>query len=328
MLSAGNKGLLNLSDYERGKHYLALGDYGLAVDAFQNALAGDAGSVGALNGLAVAYDRLGRPDAAKTILEQAATRNPGSPETLNNLAYFYLSHGDRTQALAYLSRAQSALADAKAPATVAAVVGNNLALAQVPPATVVASRTGGQDALPVALKAVSLKRWNLEADKAAIRMTPKSMPAVPKLAPAVRAAEPLQPASFVAPEPMPMTAVPIRLPASKPKPSSPDNRASTVGGKIHVRIAYRAGHSETASKLGRYLSLKGLPAARLISTANGPGKSMIYYSQGLKPQAEAIARLLPGHVRAIALSNHFQTVELVLAPDLAAFDRSQSARRT
>src|SRR5690349_11549057 len=104
-----------LTAYEQGKQYLSVGSFGLAVDAFQRELAQNPNSVPALNGLAVAYDRLGRGDAAKQILNKALTLDSNSPVTLNNLAYLNLTQGSHDAALAYAERANAAAGSAAAP---------------------------------------------------------------------------------------------------------------------------------------------------------------------------------------------------------------------
>lgn len=286
LLAAADKGWLGLPDYERGKHYLAVGDDGLAVDAFQSALAREPGSIPAMNGLAVAYDRVGRPDAAKAILEEAAGRDPRSAETLNNLAYFHLAHGDRAQALAYLAQAQAVLAGA-AQTPVAAVIANNLALADASPKAV-SGQVSPAAAAPAALKSVSPDLWTLDAAKAGERMAPKPI------------------------------AAPVRPIAAKEKDSVPSPRAA-FAVPIHLRIANGTGRNDMALRFGHYLGGLGVPTGRLLN-ASGRDKSVIYYSRGLKPEAEAIARLLPVSVRTVGLANDYHTVELILASDLAGFD--------
>src|SRR5262245_23905324 len=83
-----------LTAYEQGKRHLQLKSPGRAVEAFQEALKVDPDSVAALNGLAVAYDRLGRADVAQRYLDRALALDQDSPVTLNNLAYLNLVQGN------------------------------------------------------------------------------------------------------------------------------------------------------------------------------------------------------------------------------------------
>src|SRR6185369_9054130 len=79
-----------LTDYELGKRSLQLGNLGLAISAFQKELALNPNSTAALNGIAIAYDRLGRHDIAQRYLDLALALDPKSVVTLNNYAYLNL----------------------------------------------------------------------------------------------------------------------------------------------------------------------------------------------------------------------------------------------
>jgi tetratricopeptide (TPR) repeat protein len=97
--------------YAAGKAHLRAGQLGLAVESFRMALRRDPQSVDALNGLAVAYDQMGRVDVASTLLERALSIDPGSTATLNNMARSLLRQNQPTRALAYLERARAASPD-------------------------------------------------------------------------------------------------------------------------------------------------------------------------------------------------------------------------
>jgi Flp pilus assembly protein TadD len=62
-----------LSAYDQGKRHLQFGKAGLAIQAFEEALKANPDSVPVLNGLAVAYDRLGRGDVSQRYLDRALT---------------------------------------------------------------------------------------------------------------------------------------------------------------------------------------------------------------------------------------------------------------
>lgn len=93
--------------YDRAKHFLREGHYGLAVQEFRAALAERPGSVMALNGLAIAYDWLGRPDLAERHFHRALAVRPDSVETLNNLGYSALRRGQVERARTAFERARS-----------------------------------------------------------------------------------------------------------------------------------------------------------------------------------------------------------------------------
>jgi Tfp pilus assembly protein PilF len=110
LLERSGQSQAKLSPYDQGKRYLQLGSAGLAVSAFEEALKENPDSVPALNGIAVAYDRLGRTDVAQRYLDHALALDSGSPVTLNNLAYLNLVQGNTAVAQAYADRAKIAAA--------------------------------------------------------------------------------------------------------------------------------------------------------------------------------------------------------------------------
>lgn len=71
---------------QQGRAYLASGSNGLAIDAFNRALVFGEAPAPALNGLGVAYARLGRADLALRFFKQAVKTDPESPLFAKNLA--------------------------------------------------------------------------------------------------------------------------------------------------------------------------------------------------------------------------------------------------
>jgi Flp pilus assembly protein TadD len=98
--------------YESGKLLLAADRPADALGAFRKALARAPQSREALNGMAAAYDALGRPDMARGLYEAALAAAPGDPVTLHNLGLSRLSAGD-------LAGAEPALRAAAATGTTA-----------------------------------------------------------------------------------------------------------------------------------------------------------------------------------------------------------------
>lgn len=70
---------------EDGRAHLGAGRVGLAIEAFQRALASGEPVAPALNGMGVAYARLGRSDAAKRFFEQASAMEPANEKFAANL---------------------------------------------------------------------------------------------------------------------------------------------------------------------------------------------------------------------------------------------------
>jgi tetratricopeptide (TPR) repeat protein len=101
--------------YTDGKRHLADGNYELAVQRFGEALAHDRRSLDALNGLAIAYTRLGRFDSAETQFERALQIAPTSAATLNNYGWSLIEQGRLREARAFLELARRYATEAEAP---------------------------------------------------------------------------------------------------------------------------------------------------------------------------------------------------------------------
>jgi|GEM_PF-4259586 len=89
------------NSYERGKYYLAKGYNGLALNHFKIALSNEPNDIPTLNAVAVTYQRLDRHDMAIIIFEKALNLNSSSPQTLNNIGYFYLSAGKPEESIKF-----------------------------------------------------------------------------------------------------------------------------------------------------------------------------------------------------------------------------------
>lgn len=107
--------------YTTGKRLLAGDDIAGALAAFERALAETPGSPDALNGIGVSYDRLGRPDLARTFYEAGLAADPTSPSLLNNLGYSLYLQGNYGAAVVPL-RAAAASSDLAAAATASATL--------------------------------------------------------------------------------------------------------------------------------------------------------------------------------------------------------------
>jgi Tetratricopeptide repeat len=101
--------------YADGKRHLAEGNYELAVQRFGQALAHDGRSLDALNGLGVAYTRLGRFDSAETQFERALQIEPTNAATMNNYGWSLIEQGRLREARAFLELARRHSTEAEAP---------------------------------------------------------------------------------------------------------------------------------------------------------------------------------------------------------------------
>ena len=127
-----------VAPYEDGKLHLAAGRYGLAIDRFGRALARDRGSLDALNGLAIAYTRLGRFDVARAYFDRAREIEAFSAPTLNNYGRALIEQGRLQEAGPFLQ-----LARARASQTELTVVAANVeSIRRARPSALVAALRG------------------------------------------------------------------------------------------------------------------------------------------------------------------------------------------
>lgn len=91
--------------YEQGKRQLQAGHAALAIDSFRRASRAQPDSVDALNGLAVAYDRIGRYDLSRRYYEAALGRDPTSAMLLHNFGYSLALQGKRDEGRALIEKA-------------------------------------------------------------------------------------------------------------------------------------------------------------------------------------------------------------------------------
>jgi Flp pilus assembly protein TadD len=91
--------------FQTGRALLAAGDTTAALAAFRTAVAANPQSIDALNGLGVAYDRLGRADLARSAYETALAFDPAAADVLYNLGYSLYRAGDDRAAIPWLQKA-------------------------------------------------------------------------------------------------------------------------------------------------------------------------------------------------------------------------------
>jgi hypothetical protein len=91
-----------------GRAMLALGNAGLALEAFRKALREQPGSIEALAGIAACYDEMGRYDLSRSYFEEALANAPKDPVLLNTFAASLERQGRRTEAVSLRLEAASA----------------------------------------------------------------------------------------------------------------------------------------------------------------------------------------------------------------------------
>ncbi len=142
------------SALDEGRALLAAANPVQAIAAFRTALAGDPQSVAALNGLAVAYDRLGRADLARQHFEQALAFEPDAADIAYNLGWSLLKAGHYRDAIAPLQRA-SAGRDARAASAARRALAIIAARLEAPAAPPVVLADAGVPAAPARIDMVA-----------------------------------------------------------------------------------------------------------------------------------------------------------------------------
>lgn len=201
--------------YGDGKQHLAAGRYELAVQRFGQALASDRRSLGALNGIAIAYTRLGHFDIAQTYFERALQTDPTHVPTLNNYGWSLTQQGRLREARPFLELALRLAEQADAPI----VAGNIESIRRASPSALLAAleREGAQRGAHRLIR----------VDEDAYRLETAATPAGPsEPAPAADRTLPAEASSAVQPRPdirvdPPSGRGPIRLwPEPAPGPAT------------------------------------------------------------------------------------------------------------
>lgn len=280
-LAAADKGWSTLSDYERGKRYLEVHDYGLAIQSFSADLERDPKSIASLNGLAIAYDRLGRVDVAENYFNQALAVDPNSAVTLSNMAYYRMTHGDTKTAAELFERASASLApgtwDRTHEEIASALHNNKVALARLAAEHDASTAT----AVPVPqppIERLNDKEWAFHGSQ-----SPAAAPAAPAQA------------------------------APQADVAAPRTRIDVVNASGRWRMARHIGHflARRGVAVGRLLNAQSFGRAR----------SVLFFRTESRQSAETVNGLLPVRVRLIEVRRSGQAMELVAGHDLDAFDR-------
>lgn len=190
-----------------GRRELADGQPGLAIEAFQHALASGEPIAPAVNGMGVAYARIGRFDLAQRYFEQAAASDPANAQYSENLARLM-----RSPALAMRREGDIANAALQAAATEDAAA----KVAAVP------------SAVPAPGQLQRVSRGEVRIASAA----PQATPAIRGQAPVGAGFRPLIRITFADRPAVSASSIKIVLPEAKPaaSASTPADTASVAAG--------------------------------------------------------------------------------------------------
>lgn len=300
------------SPYQLGKRQLQAGNVGLAIDAFRKAVRAEPGSIDALNGLAVAYDRIGRFDLSRRYYEQALGIEPESATLLHNYGYSLALQGKADEGRELMARAATLndpAVKSKAQQNLAELGG---ARASTPPMT--AERPTAQ----------AVRQW-IERTTETVQTLVTTADLVgsadvePRLRTVHRAADaavlPVRPAVGG----FPSTAQAVAQMAME-GPTQLSNE-TTSRALAPVVVVNAVGRGRMATRLGGYLSTHGVEVAGL---GNGRGRgqlqSVIRYAPVNRSAAVAVAQLLPFKVGLQSAAVPAGAVQIVLGRNALGFD--------
>lgn len=134
-------GLSPAQSLERARTFLASKQYGLAIELFKASSRDPELEVDSLNGLAIAYDGIGRRDVAERYFQKALALRTDDQRTRRNLATFYAASQQSEKRRSLL--ADGARASASAPADMSRPPAMETALSAEPPQAENASAIDG-----------------------------------------------------------------------------------------------------------------------------------------------------------------------------------------
>lgn len=212
-----------LNPLETGKLELAAGRNGLAIRRFGEELGRNPRSLAALNGIAIAYARLGRHDVAHTYFERALEVDARDVATLNNYGRALVDQGRLRAARPFLQQALRYADEDDVPV----IAGNMLAIRHVlPPPVLEALRD--QDEVPTGprLVRVAIDRVRLQGGSPPADPVPSASDSAPDewgAAPteAITVVELPEPAPAPAEEQPPRVARQLEPPMPRLKPTPP-----------------------------------------------------------------------------------------------------------
>ena len=237
-----------------GNAQLALGNVGLAIEAYRKALREQPDSVDAMMGLATCYDRMGRADLSKRHYEMALAVDPANTNVYSQLAQSLDIQGQSDEA----ARVKAELAArAVAPEAAREVPGSVLVLPP-PPAQSVTVALAPPRSLPVA---VERPAGNVRLERVSLR----------EVALVTRAQPPQWEAKTMT---RTATSTTIRF----------DRKPQTV-----VTLLNAARTQGLAARTRSYLSMRGFGSARIGDAPAVRSQSAILYSQADAVRAERLA---------------------------------------
>lgn len=284
--------------YQLGRYYQGQNRYDRAIDAYQKALALDAGHAEAHNGLGVAYSMQGKYNEAIDVFKAALAHTPQAAHIHSNLGYVHYLNGDFSSAIVSLKHAS--VLDPDNPKTL-----SNLEL--------VYTRMGeANNAMQAHEKAKSAEQSNvikITQHRPAILPIEESRVKLVQLSSNIYELKDLR---------MPES-VPVRTATDGPSPEKPK-----------VEVSNGNGVTGMAKSVGHYLRGAGYPPARLTNQKSFQVQTTkIQYREGYEAAAKRLRDSLPVNAT-LERSNDLRVdikIRIVLGKDIASHQNYFSAKK-
>lgn len=323
--------------YDHGKRQLAAGNAGLAIDAFRRALRADPNSIDSLNGLGVAYDRIGRFDLSRRYYEQALGLDPNSAMVLHNLGYSLALQGREPEGRELMARAAAAndsVVAAKARQNLVELGSRQPSAAKGAAVTARAQQNiaelGGGSSSATTDAAASpmvrtVRRW-IERTTAAVQTLVTD--AGPDETANVQIEPRLRKVHVAEEDRIPRAlseGAALSTARAVAEMARIEDEAVTVASTVglparSLHVVNAVGRARMATRLGGYLERHGVEVAGLRNGATwNLARSEIRFDEGDRQAAVAIARLLPFEVSLRPL-NESSAVQLILGRNALGFD--------
>ena len=237
-----------------GNAQLALGNVGLALEAYRKALREQPANVEAMIGLAASYDRMGRADLSRRYFEMALAADPANPEIYVHFAESLDSQGQRDEA----ARVKTELAERVVAPEAPREVPGSVPVLPPPPAQSVTVALAPPRSLPVAVERPAMSGMRLE------RLSMREVALVTTQEPRWEAKTITRTA----------TSTTIRFDKARPQPVVLLNAARNQG---------------LAARTKAFLAQRGFGGARIGDAPAVRSQSVILYSAGDVHKAERLA---------------------------------------
>lgn len=303
-LDSVKEGTQTGSSLAKGRMLFARGEYGLAIEAFRLAVREAPDVPDGYNGLAAAYDMMGRFDLSGTYYEMALARSPSDGRIYRNMARSLKMQGRNGESEALLAEWDSLqkidVADGPPEQQAQA------ALVRSPPS--VAPAVEAKTATPEQTNPVSRSQAivvNL-ADAAAVAPDKD----LPKIVQAAHAIAPQALTSVPAVPSLPATNVTIAL--DMPKPAVAHAQAA-------IRIMNADGRKGIARRMQGYLARSGIGNTQIGDSDRRFARSWLVYPRSAQAQALALRKQLPFATN-VVIDNRANRVVLLLGRNAANYD--------